>query len=383
MKTLLTNARIISDGTIADEKEVLIQDGTILAVENSGCLTADETVDLHGNYLAPGFIDLHCHGGDGYEFIDGTEEAFLKACAVHAAHGTRVIYPTISATDFSTMYRVLETAEKVLPKCPIEIPGLHLEGPYLSPEMSGGQDPAYIKAPDAAEYEPLLERFGHLIARWTYAPERDNGSFLTALNRNRITASIGHSAARYDQILPAYENGCRLVTHLYSCTSTITRQGGFRRMGIIESTYLLDDMYAEAIADGCHLPGDLLRLIVKLKGADRVCLITDAIRFAGVDSTEPLQGGTQSMPYIIEDGVAKLADRSAFAGSIATTDVLLKQSVQAGIPLTDVVKMMTQTPADIMRLKTKGRIVPGFDAQFTVFDKEFNICTSCRSASLD
>ena len=374
MKTLLTNARIVTDGTILDESEVLVADGKILAVGDLRQCATDEIIDLQGNYLAPGFIDLHCHGGDGYEFIDATEEAFLTACAIHAAHGTRVLYPTISATDFDTMYRVLETAEKVIPQCPLEIPGIHLEGPYLSLEMSGGQDPAYIKAPETAEYERLLNRFGHLIARWTYAPERDDGSFLNALNRWGITPAIGHSAARYEHILPAYENGCRLVTHLYSCTSTITRSGGFRRLGVIESTYLLDGMYTEAIADGCHLPADLLKLIIKLKGTDRVCLITDAIRFAGVDATTPLLGGTQSMPYIIEDGVAKLADRSAFAGSIATTDALLQRSVQAGIALPDVVKMMTQTPAEVMGLAAKGRIAPGYDAQFTVFDSNLHIC---------
>ena len=374
MKTLLTNARIVTDGTILDESEVLVADGKILAVGDLRQCATDEIIDLQGNYLAPGFIDLHCHGGDSYEFIDATEEAFLTACAIHAAHGTRVLYPTISATDFDTMYRVLETAEKVIPQCPLEIPGIHLEGPYLSLEMSGGQDPAYIKAPETAEYERLLNRFGHLIARWTYAPERDDGSFLNALIRWGITPAIGHSAARYEHILPAYENGCRLVTHLYSCTSTITRSGGFRRLGVIESTYLLDGMYAEAIADGCHLPADLLKLIIKLKGTDRVCLITDAIRFAGVDATTPLLGGTQSMPYIIEDGVAKLADRSAFAGSIATTDALLQRSVQAGIALPDVVKMMTQTPAEVMGLAVKGRIAPGYDAQFTVFDSNLHIC---------
>ena len=165
MKTLLTNARIVTDGVILDKTDVLVEEGKILAVDSAGNLSADNVIDLEGNYLSPGFIDLHCHGGDGYEFIDATEESFLKACAIHAARGTRVLYPTISATDFDTMYRVLETAEKVISRCPLEIPGIHLEGPYLSLEMSGGQDPAYIKKPDPKEYEPLIKRFGSLIAR--------------------------------------------------------------------------------------------------------------------------------------------------------------------------------------------------------------------------
>ena len=195
-----------------------------------------------------------------------------------------------------------------------------------------------------------------------------------ALNEHNVIGSMAHSAAEYADVVRALAHGCRLVTHLYSCTSTITRHQGFRHLGIIESAYLLDDMFVEAIGDGCHLPPELLRLIVKLKGAERVCLITDAIRHAGMENCDLVQGGTQSVPYIIEDGVAKLADRSAFAGSIATTQRLLKCAVDAKIDLADAVRMLTETPAAVMGLKHKGRVAPGFDAQFTVFDENLNVC---------
>jgi N-acetylglucosamine-6-phosphate deacetylase len=167
-------------------------------------------------------------------------------------------------------------------------------------------------------------------------------------------------------MLAALAGGNRLVTHLYSCTSTITRHGGFRHLGVIESAYLLDDIYVEAIADGCHLPPELLRLIVKQKGVERVCLITDAIRFAGRQSGEV--GG--AVPYVIEDGVAKLADRSAFAGSIATVDVLIRRTVNAGISLAETVQMMTETPAKVMGLEGMGRIDKGYRAVFTILDRE-------------
>ena len=167
------------------------------------------------------------------------------------------------------------------------------------------------------------------------------------------------------------------MTHLYSCTSTLVRKGGFRKLGVIESAYLLDGMYAEAICDGCHLPPELMRLILKGIGPDRTALITDAIRFAGSAQTG-LVGGSGSVSYFIEDGVAKLADRSAFAGSIATTGRILQVTRDMGIPLEDAVKMLTAVPAKIMGLRTLGRIAPGYEAVFTAFDRDLRILGGVR-----
>ena len=373
MKRFLTGARIVTGGKIIDGMDIEVENGTVLGIVPHVPFRAD-ALDLCGMYIAPGFIDMHVHGGDGFEFIDGTEEAFRRACALHAGKGTRVLFPTISAAPAEVMYRALETAERVMKDLPAEIPGIHLEGPYLSADMCGAQDTSVIRRPDPKEYLPLLERFAPIISRWSYAPEKDeDGAFLKALNRYGVVPAIANSAAEYAQILPAYENGLRLVTHLYSATSTVTRHGGFRHLGVIESAFLLDEMDVEAIADGCHLPAELMRMIVKIKGADHVALITDAIRHAGMTNIDHVSGGTERIPYIIEDGVAKLADRSAFAGSIATTEQLLKRTAAAGIPLTDTVRMMTETPARIMKLPRKGRIAPGCDASFTVFDENLNV----------
>lgn len=368
MKKWYQNGVIITDGKEIRDLGILVEDGVILDLlpeAPEGC----EIVDLKGCYIMPGLIDLHCHGGNGFEFIDGTEESILGACRLHAKHGTRVLYPTISATDYDTMVRALEAIERCRDRMPLQIPGIHLEGPYLAPEMCGAQDTNVIRLPDPEEYEALADRFGSLIARWSYAPERDaNGEFLAFLQRKGITPATAHSAAESSHMLAALEGGNRLVTHLYSCTSTITRHGGFRHLGVIETAFLMDEIYVEAIADGCHLPPELLRMIVKIKGVDRVCLITDAIRFGGLSAGEV--GG--AVPYVIEDGVAKLADRSAFAGSIATVDVLVERTVAAGIPLCDVVRMMTETPAAVMGLSKKGRIAKGYDADFTVLDRSFH-----------
>ena len=371
MKKLYTGARIVTNGRIIDGMDVRTENGHIVDVAPHQPFEVGE--DLGGLFLAPGFIDIHVHGGGGYEFIDGTEEAFRAACAVHAEGGTRVLYPSISATDRKTMICALETAEAIMKDLPVCVPGIHLEGPYLEPSMCGGQDSVLIRKPDPDEYLPIIKRFASVIARWDYAPEHDDGSFLKVLNDFHILPAIAHSAAEYDNILPAYDDGCRLVTHLYSCTSTVVRHGGFRHLGIIETAFLLDDMDVEVIADGCHIPAELMRMIVKIKSPDHTVLITDAIRCACMKDSAGLVSGTKRIPYIIEDGVAKLADRSAFAGSIATTQQLLKRTVQAGIPLETVVQMMTETPARIMRLNRYGSIKEGNEAVFTAFDENLNI----------
>ena len=369
---ILTNGKIVSDGKLLEGYDIILDGGKIKDLKPTTDVSG-EKINLGGNYIAPGFIEIHCHGGGGYEFIDATPEAFKAACEVHAAHGTRVMYPTISATDYDTMVRVLQTAREVKETCAVEIPGIHLEGPYFALEMCGGQAPGIVRDVDREEYESLLEEYSDIIARWDYAPEKDkDNAFLNDVTSKGILAATAHSSAEYDDVLRAYEGGNHLITHLYSCTSTITRRQGFRHLGIIESAYLLDDMYVEAIADGCHLPLDLLKMIIKLKGTDRVCLITDALRPGGIGE-EGKEYTDCPVPFVIEDGVAKLLDRSAFAGSIATSDILLKTAVKSGCTIADAVKMMTQTPAAVMGLDTKGKIAAGYDAQFTVFNENLDI----------
>lgn len=373
LKTYI-NGRIISGGRITEGNAICVENGKIVSAapekEPKG-----ETIDLEGNYIAPGFIDIHCHGGGGAEFIDGTYESIKTACDLHYKHGTRVIYPTISAADYDTTVRALIAVREIKNECSCIIPGVHLEGPYLAPSMAGGQAGKQLRKPDYSEYSELYSEFGSLIARWTYAPEQDdNLEFTSFLKKNGIVASAGHSAAKYDELMPAFDNGCRLITHLFSCTSTITRQGGFRYPGVIETAFLLDDMYAEVIGDGKHLPPELLRMTFKIKGPDRICLITDSLRPGGAG--KDMEGKIYdecAVPFIIEDGVAKLPDRSAFAGSIATADVLLKTSVSSGISLPDTVKMLTETPAGVMGLTSMGRIEPGYDGIFTVFNENLEI----------
>lgn len=375
MITKIKNGRLITPTEIA-VKNLYICDGKILDITEKE-LCFDEEIDADGNYVSPGFIDIHVHGGAGYEFVDASFEAIKTAANIHAEHGTTTIYPTISAYDSEKTSKALDALknykdrEEVIP----HIYGAHLEGPYFSSKQSGAQDPSFIRTPDKSEYKKLYNAYPELIKRWSYAPELQGAEeFLEFLNNKDIVASAGHTDAEFSHIKKAYDKGMKLITHLYSCTSTITRKSGFRILGVIETAYLYDDIDVEIIADGCHLPPELIRLVYKQKSDNHICLVTDAIRHGGLKNIENETSENGNMPYIIEDGVAKLADRSAFAGSIATTDVLVRTCVKrAGIPIESAIKMITEIPAGIMKLDKKGKLEKGFDADIVIFDEDINI----------
>ena len=375
MITKIKNGKLILPNGIC-EKNIYFEDGKITAITNDN-LPFDEEYDANGNYVSPGFIDIHVHGGNGYEFVDGTREAVLEATNIHAEHGTTTIFPTISAYDYEKTANALDAIAEFKNDKDIlaDIPGAHLEGPYFSPKQGGAQDPKYIRTPDKAEYEKLYSEYSAIISRWSYAPELPGADeFLDFLNEKNIVAAAAHTDAEYSHVKKAFDNGMRLITHLYSATSTIIRRDGFRVLGVIESAYLLDDMDVETIADGCHLPPELLKLVFKGKGEEHMCLVTDAIRHGGMTDIENATCQNGNMPYIIEDGVAKLQDRSAFAGSIATTDVLVRTCVKkVGIPLVSAVNMITRNPARIMKLTDRGELREGLRADILVFDEDINI----------
>jgi len=371
MITRIENGRVIADGAVL-EAYVYMDGGKITAV-TADELPYDASVDAGGQYVSPGFIDMHTHGALGFDFCEASPEEIARAADFHLKHGTTTILPTVTASAFSVTHRSLENIARVMEQklSAANIPGAHLEGPYFSLKQAGAQDPALITDPIPADYTALCRDFPGVIRRWSYAPERDeDAAFCRYIREQGIIPSAGHTDAIYDDMQLARQAGCRLITHLYSCTSTITRDHGFRRLGVIECAYLWDDMDVEIIADGCHLPPELIRLIVKQKGPGRVSLVTDSLRVAGTDAKESSVGTTKC---IIEDGVCKLPDRSAFAGSIATTDRLVRVCVQdAGISLPDAVRMAAENPAHILGLN-KGRIAPDADADILLFDDDVNV----------
>ncbi len=337
-------------------------------------LSFDKEFDATDKIVSPGFIDTHVHGGVDVDFYLGSPEEIAKATDYHMSHGTTTIFPTCSAVSFEHMHTFLTNLKTCMDNkvSKTNIAGAHMEGPYFAIEMCGGQNPDLITEPKKEEYTALTEEFGsEYIKRWSYAPERDiNEEFCKYIVGKGIIASTGHSAAKQTDCDRAFENGCKLVTHLYSCTSTITREQGYRILGIIEHAYLNDDMNVELITDGKHLPPDLIKMIYKIKGEDKIILCTDALKASGSSVTESLEYG---VGYIVEDGVCKLPDRSAFAGSIATTDRLIRVCTkEAGISLLSAIKMLTENPAKMYNLNT-GILEKGKAADVVIFDDDINI----------
>lgn len=381
-KLKIYNGQIVTPGGIIPNGTVLVAGGKILAVGDvGGDFPGAIEIDANGQYIAPGFIDIHVHGGGGFDFMDNTVEAFLAIAETHARYGTTALLPTTltsSREDLEETLRTYESAAKQNTNG-AQFLGMHLEGPYFALSQAGAQDPRYIRDPDPKEYREILEQYP-FITRWSAAPERPGaqelGRYLTSKG---VLAAIAHTDAVYDDVAEAVRNGYSLATHLYSGMSGVSRRNGFRYAGVIESAFLIDEIDVEIIADGIHLPPPLLQLVYKIKGPERTALITDAMRAAGTYVKESILGSLKNgLHVIVEDGVAKLPDRSAFAGSVATFDRLVKNMITlAGVPLRQAVQMASATPARMLGLeRRKGAIAAGMDADIVIFDDDIRIKTT-------
>lgn len=374
MTTCYRNAQIIFPDCIR-EGSVVTKNGIICHIQlGKDCtLGGDQILDCKGMYLSPGFIDIHNHGAGGYDFMD-SEDAIYGACRAHMLHGTTTILPTTITGSKENLLEFVDMFNKIdleRDGCP-HIHGLHLEGPYFAPSQAGAQNPEYLRNPEPEEYNEVLRRTDR-IRRWSFAVELPGSdAFLEALHRHGIITSLAHSDADYAQVVHAHDLGLSCLTHFYSCMTTVRRKNAYRYGGAIEAGYLLDELYVEAIADGSHLPAELLQLIYKIKKPHRICLVTDSIRAAGMPDGEYVLGG---LPCIKEDGVAKLMDRSAFAGSVATTDILARTFRKlTGAPLQDVVRMLSLTPAELLGIDAAtGSIKVGKVSDLLVFDEQIDI----------
>jgi N-acetylglucosamine-6-phosphate deacetylase len=373
------NGKIITPDRIIDGGSILIESNKIAAISNNNIEVTDcIEIDAKGKYISPGFIDIHVHGGGGHDFMDGTENAFLTIAATHAKFGTTSMLPTTLTGTKESMLQILGVYEGAHRNNinGAQFLGMHLEGPYISMNQKGAQDPRYIRDPLPEEYEEILSTFS-CIKRWSAAPELKGAiEFGRYVKSKGVLPALAHTDAVYDEVVKAFENGYTLATHLYSAMSGVTRRNAFRFAGVVESAYIIDEMDVEIIADGVHLPAPLLKLVYKIKGADRTALITDAIRPAGTAVSESILGSIDNgLKVIIEDGVAKLPDRSSFAGSIATADRLVRSMINlADVSLVDAIKMISATPARILGvLDKKGTLTAGKDADIVIFDENINI----------
>lgn len=381
MKTLIKNGRVITPEAIISGY-VLYEDGAITGIGSGECpVAADEVIDAQGRYVSPGFIDIHTHGAGGADYMDGTLEAYLTAAKMSARHGATLVYPTTLTSSNEVLFDTFDLYEKAVDANTegAAFGGLHLEGPYFNPKQAGAQDPRYLRNPQPEDYMEILSRSNN-IARWSFSPELEGApEFAAELSKRGIIAAAGHTDASFEQCDEAFKSGCSLITHFYSCISSIKRNQGYRTAGVMEYGYYQDGMAVEIIADGHHVPSSLLHLIVKVKGLDNVVLVTDSMRGAGMGEGPSILGGlADGQECIIEGGVARLMDRSGFAGSVCTADRLVRTMITiGGCTLEQAVKMVSANPARVMHVADrKGSLEVGKDADIVIFDDDINVAAT-------
>lgn len=373
---VFTNARVILPDGMIDNGFLLEQYGKIMQIGPMEAIPEYNAPEINceGMYLSPGFVDIHTHGGGGYDYMDGTLQDVVCSARAHLAHGTTSLLPTTLTSSDEALYTTIDSymeAKKITDNMP-NLLGLHLEGPYFSLEEKGAQDPRFLQNPTPEHYLKIIEYAQGNIRRISFAPELPGAlEMADRLAGTGILLSAGHTTATHEQMKTAFAHGVRHLTHFYSGMSTITRRQGMRVLGVVESGYLLDGLCIEIIADGIHLPPDLLKLILRCKNHDEICLCTDSMRAAGAGEGPSILGARNGgQPVIVEGGIAKMPDRTCFAGSVATTDRLVRVMVkEAGLPMWEAVKMMTLNPARFIHADdTKGSLQAGKDADLVLFD---------------
>ena len=378
---ILTNGRMIFPEQVADGLSLRVAKGKIAEIGPEVRGHDEEVIDLEGNFLAPGFIDLHLHGAVGRDTMEGTAEAFRAICAYHAGGGTTSLLLTTVTAPIAEIVRVVEAIDRARGELP-QLRGAHVEGPFISREKHGAQREEFIVEPRPELVAQLLKK-PDAIKRVTLAPEVPGAcELISRLTEQGIASSGGHSAAWDEEARAGFERGLRQVTHTFNCMSSARRRERERVAGLLEFALSEPDIFCELIADGRHVSATLTRMLYRAKGSAGICLVTDAIAGAG------LPNGTHfslfGIDCVVQDGVCWLADGSALAGSSARMiDLVRWMVVELGLPLTEVVRMATETPARAMGWKTKGRLEAGRDADLVVLSPDLNVLrTFCDGESL-
>jgi N-acetylglucosamine-6-phosphate deacetylase len=375
---VFTGGRVVLEGRVLDGGFVRVEGGRVAAVEAGPARAgAAEVIDLGGGYLAPGFVDLHVHGGAGADFMDGTAEAFRTVCRAHARHGTTALLPTSTAARHDQLVAFLETCRRLQAEGTggSAVLGAHLYGPYFAPEARGCHPAAPVRPPRPEDYLPLLD-FADCVRTATVAPELPGAeAFVRACRARGVRCNAGHSHATFEQVEAAVGWGVRHVDHLFCAMSDRARlrqaQTYPMRGGLLEATLYFDELTTEVIADGKHLTRELLLLAHKVKGPDRLALVTDCNRALDMPDGEyvfgPREGGE---PILRRDGVGLMPDGMALASGVVGLDHCVRTFLRlTGAPLAEVVRMASLTPARIAGCDAeRGSVTPGKRADLVVLD---------------
>jgi len=374
---IFTNARLIFADGIRDGLEVVVEEGKIAAIcERSLAHRKHEIIDLHGNYLAPGFIDLHVHGALGRDTMEASAEAFRSICDFHASGGTTSLLLTTATAPLNEILKVLQ-AVRDFRSAITPIVGVHVEGPFISKAKAGAQRAEFIQDPSPAAVRQLLE-YADVLKRVTIAPELPGAlEAIEIFHAHGISVSGGHSDVWDEDARAAFDRGMRSVTHTFNCMSSARRRGVYRVAGLLEFALSEPDISCELIADGHHVSPTLMKMLYRAKGAQEICLVTDATAGAG------LPNGSRFALFgkdcIVENRVCLLADHSALAGSAARMIDLVHMMVrEVNVPLNEAIAMATENPARAIGIETKGRLIVGADADLAVISPQLDAMRTYR-----
>jgi N-acetylglucosamine-6-phosphate deacetylase len=393
---IFTNARLIFRDGIREGLELVVEKGKITAIREHSHARANEVdgsppgsppsraarlrrsapagsvLDLHGNHLAPGFIDLHVHGALGHDSMEASAEAFQAICDYHASGGTTALLLTTATAPLDRITDVLNAVRDCRSSI-TRIAGVHVEGPFISKAKCGAQRAEFIQNPSQGSVQQLLD-YADVIKRITVAPERQGA--LEAIENfyahGMISVSGGHSDAWDEEAREGFARGMRSVTHTFNCMSSARRRGIYRVAGLLEFALSEPRIGCELIADGQHVSETLMKMLYRAKGARGICLVTDATAGAGLPIGS--QFSLFGRDCIVEDGICLLADRSALAGSASRMiDLVRTMVMKVNVPLNEAVMMATENPARAIGLETKGRLEVGADADLVVLSPELEV----------
>ncbi|REE86119.1 N-acetylglucosamine 6-phosphate deacetylase [Paenibacillus taihuensis] len=368
---LIRNVRMFDEHELTS-RSILVREGVIETIFNEDDTTsmismAERVMEGEGQILIPGMIDVHIHGADSFDMMDGTTRSVEAVSIACARTGCTSFLATSVSSSLEELLQMIASTAQVAGKEPgAQIAGIHMEGPYLHVKRKGMQNERYLRHPDLDEMTRILQHSHSLIRMVTLAPELPGGMEMVRFLKDRgIIVSLAHSDATYEQAQQAFRCGASHVTHCFNGMRPIHH----RDPGLIVAALEEQHVSVQAIVDHVHLHPAIVRLLYREKGPDKMVLITDALQAMGMGDGTYLFGGHE---VNVSNGTATLAD-GTLASSTVTMNEALAHTVRTGIPLEDAIIMATRTPADVLGWTRKGRIECGADADLVLMNENFEV----------